>query len=237
MTETEELLTLLAQKGLRGRTITSLVLDAQETEQQILDVQACPNILRDSDSLHSDVEGVKLATRQNLKEGREMAVVVDLRSPSQAEVDERAESYLFLLRERIKAINNEIARRETLTFQGIHKVNEHVIQAIKESLGEQGLIDVLAWYVKVFFERGKWTFQCTLHGADKDPSGVIYPRELRWWCFGCGAGGDAFDAVQAFERVDLITAIKKLARYTGIELKEARATEKTEVKQFRGFQL
>ena len=119
----------------------------------------------------------------------------------------------------VEAIQNELKRREKLRFNGITRVNENVIQTIKEKLGSDGLIDIIESYTEVFVRNGYYTFKCNIHGNDKYPSGKIYPDQPSWWCFGCNKGGDVFDAVQHFERVDLITAIKKLAKYVGLDIK------------------
>ena len=112
---------------------------------------------------------------------------------------------------------NEIERRRNINEDAIKKPAREIIQAIKTDMP---LADVLEWYTKVIYNgRKQWKFHCTLHGEDKHPSGIIYSDEQRWWCFTCNQGGDVFDAVQAFERVDLPQAIKKLATYLGIELR------------------
>ena len=130
------------------------------------------------------------------------------------EWEESSRYYHHLLR----CVLVEIARREKLSYSGIQRVNSNIIKAIKESMGENGLVEVLSWYTQVSTHKRQWTFRCTLHGQDKDPSGKIYPDELRWWCYGCNQGGDIFDAVVAFERISLIDAIKKLAKHTGFSL-------------------
>lgn len=119
----------------------------------------------------------------------------------------------------IESIEKELERRQIMQFQGVTNINKEIIQTIKEKLSGQGLADVIGWYTDVFVHQNRWTFRCTLHGEDKHPSGVIYLDEMRWWCFGCNKGGDAFDAVQEFERVELPQAITKLARHLGIDNK------------------
>ena len=42
---------------------------------------------------------------------------------------------------------------------------------------------------------------------------------MEFHCFVCNAHGDIFDAVQLWERMELIQAIKKLANYIGLEIK------------------
>jgi len=114
-------------------------------------------------------------------------------------------------------ILKEIKRRQSLDCNPRANTDKEIIEAIKDRVP---VADVLEWYTDVFYasrEQGK--FRCTLHGEDKHPSGVIYTKEARWWCFGCSKGGDVFDAVQAFEKTDLPHAIAKLARYVGLDTK------------------
>lgn len=119
----------------------------------------------------------------------------------------------------MEAMQNELKRREKLQYNGVTRVNENIIKTIKEKLGSEGLIDIIGSYTQVLVRNGYYTFKCNIHGDDKFPSGKIYTDQASWWCFGCNKGGDVFDAVQHFERVDLITAIKKLARYVGLDIK------------------
>ena len=124
----------------------------------------------------------------------------------------------FFWQEYIKCLQAEIERRRKKQYdlKSIIHTNNEIIQAIKEAVPIQ---DVLEWYTQVFLHQRKWTFRCTLHGQDRTPSGVIYPDEKRWHCFGCNRGGDVFDVVQAFERVELGKAIAKLARHAGLNTK------------------
>lgn len=120
----------------------------------------------------------------------------------------------------LEDLNNELERREGINTKYIKAPDRDIVKAVKEAIR---LEDVIEWYTEVFYAKDRWKFRCTLHGEDKEPSGVIYPTQ-KWWCFGCNQGGDVFDAVQAFERVDLPQAIRKLATYVGVELKEKDGT-------------
>ena len=120
-------------------------------------------------------------------------------------------------------ILKEIDRRRRLTYDLKINPNVEVIQAIKDAVRIE---DVLEWYTEVFLDKHKWSYRCTLHGADEHPSGVIYPEEKRCWCFACNTGGDVFDVVQSFERVDLKQAISKLARHVGLDTKPMSRTQK-----------
>ena len=117
----------------------------------------------------------------------------------------------------IEGIENELKRRERLQYDGVSHTNKEIIQTIKEKMGGKGLVDVIGWYAEVIVYQNRWKFRCT-HGEDKDPSGVIYLDQMKWHCFGCNQGGDVFDAVCYFERVTFPEAIKRLARYLGLDL-------------------
>ncbi len=115
-----------------------------------------------------------------------------------------------------------MAEVENKTY--IKNPDREIIQTIKERIH---LADVIEWYTEITYSNtDQMKFRCTLHGTDTSPSGVIYTKEQKWWCFGCNKGGDAFDAIQAFERIDLPTAIKKLANHLGIELRPLKENNK-----------
>ncbi len=61
---------------------------------------------------------------------------------------------------------------------------------------------------------------CPLH-QEKTPSFVVFPDSQTFHCFGCGAGGDAFNFVMQHEHVDFRQALEQLAARTGVELKPA----------------
>lgn len=129
---------------------------------------------------------------------------------------EYIESHRYYQQQIIKGLEEEIERRRQIKYEGVLHTNAEIIQTIKAALPIE---DVLEWYTDVFLNKRQWTYRCTLHGADVHPSGVIYREEKRCWCFVCQKGGDVFDVVQLFERVDLPRAIAKLARHLGLDVK------------------
>ena len=50
---------------------------------------------------------------------------------------------------------------------------------------------------------------CPFHD-EKTPSFTIYSDDKRYYCFGCGSGGDVLDFVMTYENVNLITAAEIL---------------------------
>ncbi len=81
-----------------------------------------------------------------------------------------------------------------------------------------------------------WKGLCPFH-SEKTPSFYVHPEKGFYYCFGCGAKGDAISFVKETERVDFAEAVAYLARQAGISLplrkrgtraergKETRSTE------------
>lgn len=55
----------------------------------------------------------------------------------------------------------------------------------------------------------EWMACCPFH-ADRSPSFTIFDAGRRWYCFGCGAGGDVLDFVQRAYGVSLLEAAPML---------------------------
>ena len=65
---------------------------------------------------------------------------------------------------------------------------------------------------------------CPLHKGDNPTAFSVYTDpsgHQRWHCYTkCDAGGDAFDFVQRWQGLDFMGAVKYLAEYTGLDLKD-----------------
>ena len=60
---------------------------------------------------------------------------------------------------------------------------------------------------------------CPFH-SEKTPSFTVYPENQSFYCFGCGAGGDAISFIKRVENLDYIEAVRSLASRVGMELPE-----------------
>ncbi len=60
---------------------------------------------------------------------------------------------------------------------------------------------------------------CPFHN-EKTPSFTIYPDSQSFYCFGCGAGGDAITFVRRIENLDYVEAVKVLAERAGMQMPE-----------------
>ena len=172
------------------------------------------------DNQYTDVSEAKIFDRYvdtyNLRGFTTTEIVADI----QRRADEMAIEEDFNTRydhERwIRKLSTELERREKLPYDGTRYCNKSIIQAIKEKIRIE---DVINWYAPVDTYKKQWWFCCPVHG-DKHPSAKIYQGQGKWYCFGCNKGGDIFDAVMFFERVDMPTALRKLAKHVGLNLKD-----------------
>jgi len=58
---------------------------------------------------------------------------------------------------------------------------------------------------------------CPFH-SERTPSFTVYPQTQSFYCFGCGAGGNAIDFLMRIENLDFRGAVEQLADRTGITL-------------------
>ncbi len=91
-------------------------------------------------------------------------------------------------------------------------MSSSTVQKIKERLA---ITDVIGSYIDVSKSGGSYKAKCPFHN-EKTPSFFISPERGNYYCFGCGAKGDAFTFVQEFEGVDFVTALKMLADRAGV---------------------
>lgn len=60
---------------------------------------------------------------------------------------------------------------------------------------------------------------CPFHN-EKTPSFTVYPENQSFYCFGCGAGGDAVTFLRRIENLDYVEAVKQLADRAGMRMPE-----------------
>jgi DNA primase len=71
------------------------------------------------------------------------------------------------------------------------------------------LPEVVGAMAKVTRRGGEWQACCPLHD-DRSPSFTIYAGGQKWWCFGCGVGGDVIDFMSLLHGVSFLDAINLL---------------------------
>lgn len=77
--------------------------------------------------------------------------------------------------------------------------------------------DVISTYVTLKRRGATLVGLCPFHN-EKTPSFTVYPATQSFYCFGCGAGGDAITFLKKIENLDYLDAVKTLAQLAGLQM-------------------
>lgn len=98
--------------------------------------------------------------------------------------------------------------------------SDTILAAIKRAVD---IVALVGDYLPLHRHGSRVKALCPFHD-DHKPSLELNPDRQSYKCWSCGAGGDVFDFVQEYERVDFPEAVRMLAERAGITL-EKTATE------------
>lgn len=79
--------------------------------------------------------------------------------------------------------------------------------------------DIISTYVTLKKNGSTSKGLCPFHN-EKTPSFTVYNDTQSFYCFGCGAGGDAVTFLRKIENLDYIDAVKLLAQRVGLQMPE-----------------
>lgn len=96
------------------------------------------------------------------------------------------------------------------------RIPEEIIMEIKY---KNPIEEVVSPYVNLRRTGRNLNGLCPFHN-EKTPSFTVYPDTSSYYCFGCGAGGDAFTFVRKIENLDYVEAVKRLADRAGVNIPE-----------------
>ena len=86
---------------------------------------------------------------------------------------------------------------------------------VEEVLARSNIEGVISPYVSLKRAGGLLKGLCPFH-SEKTPSFCVYPKDNSFYCFGCGAGGDAITFIKRAENMDFEDAVETLAKRVGI---------------------
>ena len=92
--------------------------------------------------------------------------------------------------------------------------SEATLAAIKQAVD---IVTLVGEYLPLHRTGSKYKALCPFHD-DHNPSLELNPDRQSFKCWSCGAGGDIFDFVKDYERVDFPEALKMLADRAGVAL-------------------
>lgn len=101
---------------------------------------------------------------------------------------------------------------------------------IDDMLDRLDIVDVVDSRVKLRKTGKNYSACCPFHD-EKTPSFTVSPEKQFYYCFGCGASGNALGFVMDYERLSFPEAVESLARLTGLEVPREVQTEAQEKRE------
>jgi DNA primase catalytic core len=84
-------------------------------------------------------------------------------------------------------------------------------------LARVNIVDVIEPYVQLKKAGGRFYGLCPFH-EEKTPSFAVHVGKQFYYCFGCGANGDAIGFLMDFDGLKYHQAVKKLAESVGLSI-------------------
>ncbi|SDT27480.1 DNA primase [Halopseudomonas xinjiangensis] len=96
---------------------------------------------------------------------------------------------------------------------------------IDDLLGRSDIVEVVGSRLKLKKTGKNFSALCPFHN-EKSPSFSVSPDKQFYYCFGCGAGGNAISFIMDFERLDFPQAVEELARNQGVDVPREERTDR-----------
>ncbi|MCX5712526.1 MAG: DNA primase [Candidatus Omnitrophica bacterium] len=94
------------------------------------------------------------------------------------------------------------------------RIPENVLEDI---LSRSNIVELIAGYIPLKRAGRNFRANCPFH-HEKTPSFMVSPARQLYHCFGCGAGGNAFNFLIQYERLEFREAVEMLAKKVGVQL-------------------
>lgn len=92
-------------------------------------------------------------------------------------------------------------------------------QIIEDIKARNDIEHVISSYITLKRAGSNFNGSCPFH-SERTPSFTVFPSTQSFYCFGCGAGGDAITFVMRMENLDYMSAVRALAERSGVALPE-----------------
>ena len=96
----------------------------------------------------------------------------------------------------------------------IMMISREIIEEIRQ---RNEIVELIGSYVNLKRAGSNYNGLCPYH-SEKSPSFTVFPGTQSFYCFGCGAGGDAITFAMRSENLDYPAAIEFLAKRAGITI-------------------
>ena len=88
---------------------------------------------------------------------------------------------------------------------------------IQQVIDRTDIVDLIDRHVKLKRSGKNYSACCPFH-QEKTPSFTVSPDKQFYYCFGCGASGNALSFLTDYSRLDFMEALKQLAQAAGLEI-------------------
>ena len=96
-------------------------------------------------------------------------------------------------------------------------------EIIEEVRSRTDIVDVISKYVNLQKKGSQYFGLCPFHN-EKTGSFSVSPQKQMYYCFGCGAGGNVFSFLMAYENMTFKEAVEDLAPKCGVTLPQREMT-------------
>jgi DNA primase len=109
-------------------------------------------------------------------------------------------------------------------------------ETIEQVAAATDIVELIGTYFPLKRAGTEFRALCPFHD-EKTPSFHVSPSKQSYYCFGCGAGGSAFQFLMQYENIDFPEAVRRLGRRAGITLTELERSPEEEAHRERRSRL
>ncbi|MBR2432534.1 MAG: DNA primase [Clostridia bacterium] len=109
-------------------------------------------------------------------------------------------------------------------------------EIIEEIVYRTDISDLIGSYVTLKRAGSNMNGLCPFH-SERTPSFTVFPNTKSFYCFGCGAGGDAITFVMRAENLDYPSAVEVLATRAGVSIPQDRSEADAGVSRKRIYEM
>lgn len=85
------------------------------------------------------------------------------------------------------------------------------------------IVDLIDSLIPLKKTGSNYVARCPFH-TEKSPSFTVNRKKQFFYCFGCGAGGNAISFLMDFNHLDFVEAVEDLANFVGVDVPREKAT-------------
>lgn len=106
---------------------------------------------------------------------------------------------------------------------------------IDNLVAQADIVDVISQYVAIKKKGSNYSACCPFHD-EKTPSFSVSPAKQFYYCFGCGAHGDAIGFIKEYNNLSFVEAVEELARQLGVDVPREVAEDSRAAQQRNVYQ-